>query len=258
MKNLIIILLCLYPLLFTYTLQAQSCDLSAPTVSICTDESTGETLIVHEDVNLSAPYIIEYIITDDATGSQTGVPDAIISIGSLEDAQTAIDAAAVGESVNVTAIVHNTTHLDQILQDWDICTSGFFSFSLGITPPLQSWQQFYDSFTSANGGVNPNFTIADIEIGFTRVSNGGPWPGGTVELIFDVDPPLPIISCNISEYCYNILPQTSATIGDASNLCPTVGGEDVPTVSEWSLIILGLLTLITGLVSIRQREKTIA
>jgi len=256
MKNLITILLLLCPLLFTYTLQAQSCDLSAPVVSVCTDESTGETLIIHEDANLSAPYIIEYIITDDAIGSQTGVPNSIISISSLEDAQAIIDAAPIGETVCITAVVHDTEQLNQALTDLDDCvSSGGILVPLFILPIL-SWEEFYAQRTDRNGGVNPNLTLDEL---FAVVGTGnGPSNGGIIDIGVLAGLPPGLIVCTLPPYCYNVMPTTCMTIGDAGNLCPTVGTGDVPTVSEWGLIMLGLLTLITGLVSIRQREKAIA
>jgi len=59
----------------------------------CGDGTQGAPYVVGDDDTgvLGGSDIIEYIIVDDAAGTATGVPGAIISVGDLAAAQAAVE-----------------------------------------------------------------------------------------------------------------------------------------------------------------------
>jgi len=200
------------------------CDSQAPSIAItgatCADGSMGAPYVVGDDGTgqLSTGDIIEYIVVDNAAGTATGVPDAIISIGSLAEAQATADATSIGSEVCITAIVHSPTQLNQIFTDLETCTNGLVSQLLGITAPLQSLEQLYDGLIFGNGGVNPNLTLADVE-GYVGGSGGGPGNGGAADIGVLAGLPPGILVCDVPPFCYNFLSATCATINDE---CPVI------------------------------------
>lgn len=199
-----------------------ACNTVAPSVTItgedCADGTMGAPYVVGEDGTgfLDTGDIIEYIVVDDAAGTATGVPGAIISVGDLAAAQAVVDAAPEGSEVCMTAIAHSPAQLDAILTDLNVCTNGLVSTLLGITPPLETFEALFNGLITANAGMNPNLTVADVEV-YIGGSGGGPGMGATVDIGVLAGLPAGVLTCDVPPFCYNVLAETCVTINGA---CP--------------------------------------
>jgi len=185
-----------------------ACNTVAPSVTItgedCADGTMGAPYIVGEDGTgfLDAGDILEYIIYDDAAGTATGIPGAILSLGDAANAQAAVDAAAEGSEVCVGAIAHNPNQLAALFDVLDGCLggTGFLYTQLGITPPVLSLETAFQGLLNFNNGANPGFTLADVEV-LLGGANGGPGTGATIDLgdLLGLGPG--VIFCDVPAFC---------------------------------------------------------
>ncbi len=190
------------------------CEADAPTMSIdCTDCGNGTTggpctVTDAGDGSANAGEITEYLVIDDAAGTATTTPNGIISVGTLADAQAAVDGLADGEEVCVTAITHTQTELDVIISEIEAAIAAL-GLSLGLPAAGNTLADVYGAIQALAGGATVD--LATIE---TLIANGA---GGTVDLGAALGLPAGILTVDLSPFCYNVDPAVCVTGATCDN-----------------------------------------
>ena len=179
------------------------CMAMAPSMSImetdCGDGTFGAPYTVVDAGNGStnAGELTEYYVIDDAAGSVTGIPNGILSAGTLASAQIAIDGLVNGSELCIASIVYVQADLDAHLAELDLCAAanglppGSIYATLGLPTTGNTISGLVTALTATAGTTVDKASVELLLIGGTiDIGVLAGFPAGT------------LVCTNVPSVCY--------------------------------------------------------